>query len=206
MNQQNEIPKNFHELFVYVNERYFFNKENYPALGELSLERQKIFKINHGILHILKNYKNMPAYPSSQREMSKAKWLGSPMESLGSIGRKEKEALLKTFINIVSLLNSVDVNLDELKKIEDQCSSEKLMHWIKDQVPPAEVLCLRYGVEFFLDQMVPILELLDHKGKVQGPEPFMHISSLYQLMYFWFGKEDILSEILQDIPNVMKSK
>ena len=198
--------KNFVDVYSYVNERYVFNESNYPALGELSIQRQKIFEINHGILHMLKNQKLLPVCPGPRNSIDSFKWLSYPVDELASIGKGEKIALLKMFVNIVSLAHSIGITTDDLKYFEATCTDKKLMKWFQlNEIKPL-LRPFNYYIQIFLERMVIILEKADHDGMLKTGIVFQNIENIYQAMYFWFGELPWLPKLLQDIPKVMKSK
>lgn len=186
--------ENLIDAFGYVNERYVYNPTNYPAMDRLTEIEQKIFALKHGLLHLLKSYNKLPQTPANGLNLSihetHFKWIAGPSENLSTKEIESKKAVLKTVVNILSLLNTTGATKEDLAKVPTE-----LHYWYR----PFES-----AVEDLVGELSSILEVADHAGNIDLSRLQCMLKRVYLDLLYWMD-HPWLPDLVKQIPEVMKS-
>ena len=107
---------NTSEAYTYVNTRYVFNSENYPAMKNLSANEKKVFALKHTLLHMQKNID--PISYSQQVWEGKVEFVFERGQEQTSVSLKFREALVKMIINYVKLAEILGITNEEFTAIQ----------------------------------------------------------------------------------------
>lgn len=172
--------KALYAAFNYVNNRYLFNSKNYPALSNLSPEAQKVFAINHSLLHMQKNIYQIIRCEQYQLD--------------AKIEISYKVAMIKMVVNLIKLAEVLGFTKEEFANFLPGKSAVKT---------PAEVL-----LELMKD-LATECERFDHESQFDYSkieQSFRNKWMEFQAV-FRFGNQKLsLNEACSLIPEVMKSK
>ncbi len=195
----------FNATYAYVNERYVFSGENYPDLKTLSPSQALRFKLNHGLLHILKSFKKIGGMPYEKQKLGELNYLATPNQHLWGGASRTKTALLKMVINIVSLSHSAGFTLEQVSEFKVPTDEEMIELIPIQQMTTPIVPTFLDSVEHFIEEMAGILEAANRTGVLENKYAAELVESLYLSMLYWFDAE-WTHDFLGHLPSAMKSK
>jgi hypothetical protein len=110
------MSMNAKSAFDYVNSRYIYNPENYPAMKNLSDNEQKVFALKHTLLHMQKNID--PISYSQQAWEGKVEFIFERNQEQTSVSLKFREALVKMIVNYIKLAETLGISNEEFTAIQ----------------------------------------------------------------------------------------
>lgn len=196
MDKQIKVPENFTEAFIYINQRYLFNTENYPIIKTFdNFDAVKNFALSHSLLHMLKNIKHLKNIVCADKDdMTK--------KSILIHSELDKRTFVKMIINMCAMANifsgsTSDLTYGSIYSIK----SAKQYSISSDDIYDS--------TETFLTQLASYLEKADHMGNLklssrEGREvadTFWGLLNLYLILI-----DKYTPDIWIYVPDYMKSK
>ncbi|MCX6756419.1 MAG: hypothetical protein NTX85_03700 [Candidatus Nomurabacteria bacterium] len=204
--------QNFSDAFEYVNSRYIYNAENYPAMKHLTETEAKIFALKHGLLHLLKSvHKIRMKIPFEKQHTSvwERDLFSRPNENMSTSGVEFRQAMLKTIVNILSICNTAEFSKKDCEEyINIKLSGEDMTLLIPiEQLNKNNPVIPTFvdTVNYFINKLTVILEEADHKNTIDGLDIWDISKNVFMSMNYWFD-DSWTPDFLNQIPDVMKSK
>ena len=97
--------KTLEDLYAFINERYTFTEEHYPAMKGMDEEQKKMFAINHGVLHMMKSIGKIAAECEAYDHGD-----FTPVEQRTEL----PVALAKMLVNVLSLAHTLNITPEQL--------------------------------------------------------------------------------------------
>ena len=97
--------KTLEDLDAYINERYTFTEEHYPAMQGMNEQQKKMFALNHGVLHMMKSLGKIAAECESYDHGDKRTIEQRPELAV---------ALAKMIVNVLSMAHTLNIAPQQL--------------------------------------------------------------------------------------------
>jgi len=188
------MSMNAKSAFDYVNQKYVFNPENYPAMKNLSDNEQKVFALKHTLLHMYKNIGPiLYAQTAFGCKLSEGQVFNKAIEQ-ESVGKNFRSAVVKQVVNYFKLAEILGMSSEDFAKI------------------PLEMRDLTKTLDGTISEMIEYLTVIceksDHTGELSNEDQQLLVHILYSswsTILHLFQKEDVPMPY-EFIPDYMKSK